>query len=477
MRAYSAMVNTDNEKCEEQPSGKYSSGRYNSRNQAGVDRRAFLRFAGAGTGAAMVAGCISGEGTPSETEDETTPSEGDTATDGGSGSFSVDGPIRIGAMGPADSPFGDSILKGARVAANEINQNGGIAGADVEIVTKDTKDDPSVARTAYQELTTGQDVDYTVGIFGSEQLLAIMDDVAQQQRLHISTGAATPESTELVSQNYEQYKYYFRAGPTNSTFLAQALFEFAQANFDSMGWESIALLVEDFKWTEPVRNALEGQMDRFGVDVPVMKVVPEGTEDFTPIYDEMEEAGVDGCYTVLAHIGTPSLVQWAKQQRPFGYGGIHVGAQLPSFYKLTKGAARFTFSQTTATPTSEVTPKTVPFADAYRQEFDKYPVYDGYITYDAVRLVEAAIERAQSTDSEDLIPALENVNQGGAEFTGAAGNPSFYGKDHEFTHDLRYNENTKGLFFQWQDVDGEGSQQVLWPDDLANTEYQSPPWV
>jgi branched-chain amino acid transport system substrate-binding protein len=438
-----------------------------------MDRRTFLRFAGGGGGAAMLAGCISGEGTPTGGETDT---DDDTGTDE-TESFSVDGPIQIGALGPADSPYGASILRGAEVAASEINENGGIAGADVEIVTKDTKDDPSVARTAYQELTTGQDVDYTVGIFGSEQLLAIMDNIAQQETLHLSTGAATPDSARLVSQNYDKYKYYFRAGPTNSTYLARALQEFAQARFDEMGWDSIALLIEDFKWTEPVRSELEGNLDSFGVDVPVQKTVPEGTEDFTPIYDEMESAGVDGCYTVLAHIGTPSLVQWAKQQRPFGYGGIHVGAQLPSFYGLTEGAARFTFTQTTATPTAEVTDRTVPFAEAYKDTFDKHPVYDGYITYDAVSLIKAAIEEAQSTDDADLIPALEGVNQGGMEFTGAAGIPSFYGQDHEFTHDLRYTDDTKGLFFQWQAVDGSGSQQVLWPDDLATSSYQSPPWV
>jgi len=474
------MVNSDNGRIQDPSSAKEKTRNGNSGkdDRGPVDRRSFLRFAGAGSGAAVVAGCISAEGTvtPSETEDEVTPSEGGTSTSQ-TESFSVDGPIRIGALGPADSPFGASILRGAEVAAAEINDNGGIAGADVEVVTKDTKDDPSVARTAYQELTTGQDVDYTVGIFGSEQLLAIMPNIAEQETLHLSTGAATPEASRKVSEDYEQFKYYFRAGPTNSRFLAQAMLDFANANFDAMGWDSIGLLIEDFKWTEPVRAALESQMGSFDVDVATQTVVPEGTEDFTPVYDDMESAGVDGCYTVLAHIGTPSLVQWAKQQRPFGYGGIHVGAQLPSFYKLTKGAARFTFTQTTATPTAEVTARTIPFAEAYREQFDKFPVYDGYITYDAVLMIKAAIEAARSTDDDDLVPVLEDVNRGGIEFVGAAGIPSFYGTDHRFTHDLRFNDDTDGLFFQWQDVDGSGSQQVIHPDGLATSEYQSPPWV
>lgn len=464
------MVNTNNPESQDESSGKLDGQKSQSR-KAGFDRRAFLRFAGTGTGAAMVAGCISGEGTPTATDADA------DADDTDDGSFSLDGTITIGAMGPKDSPYGASILRGAEVAASEINANGGIAGADVEIVQKDTKDDPSVARSAYQELTTGQDVDYTVGIFGSEQLLAIMPEMAQQQTLHLSTGAATPEAARKVSQDYDQFKYYFRAGPTNSRFLGRSLMEFAEAKFGDMGWDSIGLLIEDYKWTGPVRDYLDENLGNLGVDVSVQKVVPEGTEDFTPIYDDMEAAGVDGCYTVLAHIGTPSLVQWAKQRRSFGYGGIHVAAQLPSYYGLTSGATQYAFSQTTATPTSEVTPKTVPFAEAYHEQFDKYPVYDGYITYDAVRMIRAAIETAESTDGDDLVPVIEDVNQGGIDFVGAAGNPSFYGKDHEFTHDLRYTDQTDGLYFQWQDAGDGGSQQVVYPDELATSEYQAPPWL
>jgi branched-chain amino acid transport system substrate-binding protein len=471
------MVNDGNESGRDQTNGNGDSSFRNGRN--GTDRhgrRTFLRFAGVGGGATVLAGCISGEGTPTSTPTDE-PADGGMGTGTGTEVYSADGPIQIGALAAKDSPYGASILRGAKVAAKEINANGGIAGADVEVITKDTKDDPAVARKAYQELTTGQNVDYTVGIFGSEQLLSILPNVAQQGKLHLSTGAATPEASRKVSNNYEQFKYYFRAGPTNSRFLAQAMLDFANARFDSMGWDKIGLLIEDFKWTSPVRDALNSQMSKFDVDVSLQKVVPEGTKDFTPIYDEMESAGVDGCYTVLAHIGTPSLVQWAKQQRPFGYGGIHVGAQLPSFYKLTKGAARFTFTQTTATPTAEVTSRTVPFANLYKNEFDKFPVYDGYITYDAVYMIKRAIEAARSTASEDLIPVLEDVNRGGIEFTGAAGIPSFYGKDHRFTHDLRYNDDTDGLFFQWQEVDGSGSQQVIFPDDLATSSYTPPPWV
>jgi branched-chain amino acid transport system substrate-binding protein len=278
-----------------------------------------------------------------------------------------------------------------------------------------------------------------------------------------------------VASNYEQFKYWFRVGPVNSTFLAQSLIDFASDRFDSMGWETVGILVEDFKWTQPVSEILNERFaDEVGVEVVFNERVAEGTEDFTPIYDELESLGVDGVVTALAHIGTTSLVQWAQQQRPFGYGGIHVPTQLPSFFGATQGAAISTFSQTTATAQSEITEKTVPYAEAYNEAYDGYPVYSGYSAYDAMYMLKEAIETNESIDSDDIVSALEEMS-----YTGTSGQIEFYGQDEEFPHDVKYGPDLAlGVYFQWQTDDaGNGVQEIIWPDELTTTEYMAPPWV
>jgi branched-chain amino acid transport system substrate-binding protein len=441
-----------------------------------ADRRAFLKATGGVAVGAAVAGCISGGGGDGGDgggtgEDAATGTSSDgnaTGTAGGS----VGETITIGAMGPADAPQGASILNSAKLAASEINADGGIAGAEVEVVTKDTKDDPGTARSGYQELTTGENVAATVGIFGSEQLLAIMDTMAQQESPFLGAGAATPEATRRVKENYEKYKYLFRVGPPNSTFLAESLVEFGGDMFESMGWSTIGLVAEDFKWTEPVTEILENNLaSETGVEVAYNERIAEGTEDWTPIYDELQSNEVDGAFVQLAHIGTTSLVSWAKQAREFGYGGIHVPDQFPSFYQSTEGAAHYTFSQTTATPTAEITEKTKPYAEAYDQEYDGFPVYSGYSAYDAVYILKQAIESAGSTNADDIVSELE-----GASYTGTSGTVEFYGQNEEFPHDVKYGpEFVQGVYFQWQaDEEGNGAQEVIWPEDLATAEYQPP---
>jgi branched-chain amino acid transport system substrate-binding protein len=439
---------------------------------ADSDRRDFLKVTGLGAAgvAAGLAGC-------------TGPSDGGDGGDGGGGdggdggSGGLPDTIRVGALGPAEQSFGSSIIKSVELAADEINNDGGIgeSGATVEVVSGDTKDQPSVARQRYGEMTSGGNaVDATIGIFGSEQLLALMQNIAQKETVHLTAGSATPEAPAQVKSDYDKYKYWFRVGPVNSSFLGDSLLQYAEDRFADMGWERVAFVAEQYKWTEPVTRKIKNNLeDRADVTLTSARRVSEGTEDFSPVYDQLESENVDGCFTALAHTGVNALGQWAGQQRPFGFGGIHVPTQLPSFYEATSGAAIATFSQTTATPNAAVTEKTIPYAEAYNEANDAFPVYSGYSAYDAMYLLKEAIESAGTLNSDDLVTELEATS-----YTGTSGQIEFYGEDKKYPHDVRYGaEYARGVYFQWQQENGEGVQKTIWPDNLADAEYKKPPWV
>ena len=451
--------------------------------RSGVRRRSFLKATGAGAAGVALAGCTTN---PSDGGDGGTTTSGDGG-DGGDGNggtttgssgdgASLPDTITIGVLAPApsDNPIGASIANGARLAVQQLNEDGGIGGATVEVDVRDTQEDPATGRTRYQDLTGGDNpVDVTTGIFTSEVLLNIMDDIAARQIPHLTTGAATPEASAMVNENYEKYKYHFRTGPINAHHLGQNLVDFVNAKRSDLGWESVAVLVEDYTWTEPVSAVFEEQLGDAGVEIAMERRYASGTENFGPIYDQVEESGADAALIAMAHTGTPAVVQWARQQRPFEFGGIHVPMQLPSYFEAVGGACRFGVTQNSATPQSAVTEKTVPFSNAYNEEFGSYPVYTGYITYDAVMQYASVVEEAGSAAADDVVSGLE-----GSSYTGTAGTIEYYPKDNEFAHDVIYE---KGKVFpvyqQWQESDGNGVQQVIWPDDLATGEYQKPPWV
>ncbi|MFC7177529.1 ABC transporter substrate-binding protein [Halosegnis marinus] len=132
-----------------------------------------------------------------------------------------------------------------------------------------------------------------------------------------------------------------------------------------------------------------------------------------------------------------------------------------------------TFSQTTATADSEITEKTVPYADAYAEKYDgALPVYTGYSAYDAVYMLKDAIESGESVDSDTIVSELESMT-----FTGTSGTLEFFGEDGDYPHDIKYGEEyTRGVYFQWQPEGESGTQSVVWPDEHQQSEYQAPPW-
>ncbi len=392
---------------------------------------------------------------------------------GGSGS---EDPITIGVLAPnPDSDFiGRSMVRGAQVAVNELQNSGGIDGRDVEMVVGDTNSSPLEARRQYQRLILEEDADVTVGVFASESLMALMDDIAEQETIHLTSGAATAEASRLVSEQYDKYKYHFRAGPTNNYDLGRTQVDFVDAMGSELGWNSVAVLVEDYQWTSEPWTVYQNQLADTGVDVVMEERYPPATDDFSGMYDEVQAAGADVAFTTMAHTGTAALLDWVTPRpRPFAFGGIHVPMQLPGYYDMVRGACRFGVGQSSATATSTITEKTQPFVQAYRNQFNgNNPVYTGYHAYDAIDLFAKKVEKTGSLDSDVLIPELE-----AASFTGTTGTVEFYDKDHEFAHDLKYIQD-ETIYFQWQENDeGEGVQEIIYPEKHATSEYITPPWL
>jgi branched-chain amino acid transport system substrate-binding protein len=223
--------------------------------------------------------------------------ESGTETSGDGGSADIEGPVTIGALAPnpENNPIGASIINGARLAVQELNANDGIGGAEVELAVGNTEEDPSTGQQRYRELVLNEEADVTTGIFTSEVLLNIIDDIAQQGKIHLTAGAATAEVSRMVAEDYEKFKYHFRAGPLNDFDLGRNLLDFGEANFETMGWDSTYAMVEDYTWTEPISELLNEQLGETGAEVAGNQRYASGTTNFGPLFDDVESADGAAC--------------------------------------------------------------------------------------------------------------------------------------------------------------------------------------
>jgi branched-chain amino acid transport system substrate-binding protein len=367
------------------------------------------------------------------------------------------------------------MYKGAQLAAKEINEEqDGIDGTELEILTADTQGSSSTGKQKFQDLVLEDNVNMTAGVFTSEVLMAIMDDIAETENIHITTGAATPEASALVQEDYEKYKYHFRAF-LNAKQLGQAVRDFVLQTFDGLGWQNVAMLVEDWEWTQPFESIVGGAIEATDLNL-VMRERYSSDPDFGTLFNRVEANDADVALVAMAHTGRNAPSNWTREERQFAFAGIHVPSQLPGYYSATMGTTEYVVCQNMATPTSELTEKTQPFIQAYTNENGEAPVYTGYTTYDAIHQYAQLVNEGgrDPNDSDDIVDGLEQSS-----YQATFGTLEYHGQGQEFAHDAIYDENkVTPVYQQWQSDDsGGGVQEVIHPPEFETSDYQKPPWI
>jgi branched-chain amino acid transport system substrate-binding protein len=487
----------------------------------GIDRRTFLEVTGASAAVAMVAGCSGdgddggdgtdgsdgGDGTDgSDGGDGTDGSDGGDGTDGSDGGDGTDGsdgddggttdgggsgisgPVTIGHLAPLNNPLGIGSTRSAEMAVASLREDGGIGGQEIELVTEDTRAAPSEARSVTQTLIREEEIDVLIGTFSSEVTQSIMDLVAEFKVPFLVTGSAAPSTiTEFVKADYDRYKNTFRTGPINSNFQAEAMSQYAEHLSDTHGWNSFAFVADDAEWTTPFMSVLPGLLEDKGFEVPMQTALATDTTSFGSVLGNVAESGADSMFRFFAHInGGPMMGRWVQGQYEFGIEGIHVASMLPAWPQLTEGAGIYeTTSQSGAGGVTEITPKTIPFKEAYASQFGDaenpprgHPMYMGFNTYDAIHVWRDAAERAGTVDHENELDTIVDAMLG-TDHTGVAGHVELYGPDAEYPHDVveeRGGDGTISNFpiTQWRD---EGALECVYPEQHKTADHVAPPWM
>ncbi|MGN6311375.1 MAG: ABC transporter substrate-binding protein [Xanthobacteraceae bacterium] len=381
----------------------------------------------------------------------------------------ANGPIKIGVIAEVQSIAGAATPGGAQIAADEINAKGGVNGRKIEIVTYDNKSSSADSVRAFQRAVSEDKVSAVIASYISEVVLALEPWAARLKTPLITPGAASNEITRPVHDDYDKNKYTFH-GYLTSAAQAQAVCDAAKELLvDGLKMKTAAIMSEDAAWTKPLDVGYEECLPKIGLKVTDHIRFSPDTTDFTPIFNKIEAQKPDVIITGISHVGVQPTVQWKNQQVPIPMFGISAQALSPTFWADTNGAADGIPSLAVATENVAVTPKTKPFAEAFKKKFGKAPAYTGYTAYDEVYIIAEAIQRAGSTDPDKMVAEMEKTD-----YEGTVGRIKFYGRSDKFTHGLVYGPDAvNGLVFQWQD----GKQVTVWPKKIAEGKVKYPSFI
>lgn len=127
--------------------------------------------------------------------------------------------IKIAVLGPMKSRVGTDMWYTAKIAADKINEEGGIKVGNtvykIELIKKDTNEYLSIfdAAAAAEEAILLDKVDFIIGGNRLEAVQAIREKAMDHKKVYLSYTYTTPN--ELVApynQNPERYKYWFSIG-------------------------------------------------------------------------------------------------------------------------------------------------------------------------------------------------------------------------------------------------------------------------
>ncbi len=386
--------------------------------------------------------------------------------------------IKIGVIGPMKFSLGQAQWNGAELASEEINAQGGVKVGNrrmkIEVIKADSNEFFSIpdAANAMERLILKEKVDFVMGGFRTEAVLAMQDIAMDNKIVFIGAGAAHPELCLRVAKDYKRYKYWFRGTPFNSNYLVKNIFAQMRSVATHLKKNlaidriKVAIVAEKAMWADGMVRAAEGFLPMMGMEV-VGNWRPSSTaKDVTPELTAIQRTGAHIILTMVAGpVGVPLAKQAGELKIPAVQVGINSAAARDDFWETTQGMGNYIMISDTYCRGAEYNELTAPFVEAYYKRYGQTPIFTSG-TYNFVRyILPQTIEKIDSLDPDKFVSVMENS------VTKIPSGVVAFEKDAEgrHLHDLKYGPGwATGLCIQWVD----GKKQAVWP----YFKWMSPYW-
>jgi branched-chain amino acid transport system substrate-binding protein len=327
-------------------------------------------------------------------------------------------PIKIGVLTPlsppGDAAAGQFIVRGAKMAADEINAQGGILGGrKIDLVIEDDAGTPEKGAAGLRKLVSQDRVVAVVGQFHSSVAEAVQD-LAEQLKLPVfMTQASAKKLTE------KHLTYTFRThviDPDRVTLWNKWI--------QQQGFKRVAVLAENTDYGVGLVEETKKQFASMNVKAELKTIVfDRAVVDLTPQLLEIKNWKPD--LFINIGIGTP---MYLISKQAYDVGLIPAIPMLisydaparPEYWKNLGEKGTYANFIVYYHPTMKLTPRGEAFRTRYLEQFKEQPVYGALNAYAQVMLLAEAMTAAKSDKPDDVVKTLL-----GTKFTGWNGTISF----------------------------------------------------
>jgi branched-chain amino acid transport system substrate-binding protein len=335
-------------------------------------------------------------------------SSGDSSSSGGGDDGG--GEILIGTLVPTTGPsakMGEDMNNAIVMAAEEINENGGLLGKQIKVIHEDGACDPQTATAGANKLVS-QGVVAVVGGYCSGAVLPATGVMHQAGIPWLLTAA---NSAKIPEQGYENMFLL------NSTAPAQAATA-AEHIVNTLGAKRVAIINDNSAYSVDLAERTRENIEEMGVEIVAFDAVNPQEKDYTALMTTLKQAEPDVTYWTGYYAAGGLLLKQFRQVGVPGEFGVGDGSNDPTIIDLA-GADNAEDIFITTTPVPQFQEEAQDWIPKYKAQFDLEPGPYSAISYDGLRLMADAITRAGSTDSKAIIKALAETD-GFETFSGAA---------------------------------------------------------
>jgi branched-chain amino acid transport system substrate-binding protein len=319
------------------------------------------------------------------------PGCGDSGSDeGGSGEF------RVGLEAPLSGELavlGEGMLKGAQLAAKQLNERDGILGRQVEIVPIDDAGDPATGvKAAKSAIADG--LDGVVGPYNSGVGIETLP-------LYIDAGLVPVRLTSDNSTNglgFTLQPMTYQIAPVAS----RALTEWLDAGTVAIAYDPTQ------NYTTSVSAALKGSLEAAGVAVTAYEKVQPGEKSYGDVLDKLLAGDPDVVYAAV-YFPEGGLIAREMDERDVESQCIADYGSYDTGFVAVAGDAAARECPVVGVPAPEDFSGAGERVSEYRDEFDQAPGTWSPYTYDSLMFLADGVEEAGGTGPKALTDALNGV--------------------------------------------------------------------
>jgi branched-chain amino acid transport system substrate-binding protein len=316
--------------------------------------------------------------------------------------------IQIGLVQPLTGAFaaaGTDVVNGAKIAADEINAKGGVLGKKLELITEDTKSNPTEAAAVAEKLIVRDKVPVLMGASASTATLAVMPKLMEYK---VPMLVETSSSSKITTSGNP---YIFRIAPPSEV---EAVVFGKIVN--RIGIHKADFLAVNNDWGRGTADEFGKILKDNGIAVGLVERMDQGAQDMNAQLVKFKGSGADTLFVTTA-VEQLSLV--LKQAASLGLNLRIIstgGSQNPDQLITNVGkAADGTWHLVFFAPWApEATPDAAA-AKTFVAEWNSRGLPFGGLTssfrgYDGIRAITEAIKIAGKAEPETIRAALWKVD-------------------------------------------------------------------